>query len=52
MPALAQPTPPWQRTLTHGTRTVEIYQIADRVTVLRDGRTVGTNATSELDEGS
>lgn len=28
----------------------EVLRISDRVTVLRDGRTVGTNATSELDE--
>jgi D-xylose transport system ATP-binding protein len=29
----------------------EVFSISDRITVLRDGRTVGTNATSELDEG-
>lgn len=28
----------------------EVLRISDRVTVLRDGRTVGTNLTSELDE--
>ena len=28
----------------------EVFRISDRVTVLRDGCTVGTNATSELDE--
>jgi ABC-type sugar transport system ATPase subunit len=28
----------------------EVFQISDRITVLRDGRTVGTNATGELDE--
>jgi D-xylose transport system ATP-binding protein len=28
----------------------EVLSISDRVTVLRDGRTVGTNLTSELDE--
>jgi len=28
----------------------EVFRISDRITVLRDGRTVGTNATSELDE--
>jgi D-xylose transport system ATP-binding protein len=29
----------------------EVLRISDRVTVLRDGRTVGTNATADLDEG-
>jgi ABC-type sugar transport system ATPase subunit len=28
----------------------EVFRISDRITVLRDGCTVGTNATSELDE--
>src|SRR5881394_2451275 len=28
----------------------EVLSISDRVTVLRDGRTVGTNATTEIDE--
>jgi len=28
----------------------EVFRISDRITVLRDGRTVGTNATRELDE--
>src|SRR5262245_42684778 len=28
----------------------EVLRISDRVTVLRDGRTVGTNVTAELDE--
>jgi len=28
----------------------EVLRISDRVTVLRDGRTVGTNVTTELDE--
>jgi ABC-type sugar transport system ATPase subunit len=28
----------------------EVFRISDRITVLRDGRTVGTSATSELDE--
>ncbi|MCU1267937.1 MAG: monosaccharide transporter ATP-binding protein family [Acidobacteria bacterium] len=28
----------------------EVFTISDRITVLRDGRTVGTNATIELDE--
>jgi D-xylose transport system ATP-binding protein len=28
----------------------EVFRLSDRVTVLRDGRTVGTNATSELNE--
>jgi len=28
----------------------EVLRISERVTVLRDGRTVGTNATAELDE--
>lgn len=28
----------------------EVFQISDRITVLRDGRTVGTEATSALDE--
>lgn len=28
----------------------EVFRISDRLTVLRDGCTVGTNATSELDE--
>lgn len=29
----------------------EVFQISDRITVLRDGRTVGTEATKDLDEG-
>ncbi|MBA2341696.1 MAG: xylose ABC transporter ATP-binding protein [Pyrinomonadaceae bacterium] len=28
----------------------EVFQMADRITVLRDGRTVGTDQTSDLDE--
>jgi D-xylose transport system ATP-binding protein len=28
----------------------EVFRISDRITVLRDGRTVGTNLTSELNE--
>jgi ABC-type sugar transport system ATPase subunit len=28
----------------------EVFRISDRITVLRDGRTVGTNATSDWDE--
>ncbi len=28
----------------------EVFRIADRITVLRDGRTVGTDAASDLDE--
>jgi D-xylose transport system ATP-binding protein len=28
----------------------EVFQISDRITVLRDGRTVGTEATKDLDE--
>jgi ABC-type sugar transport system ATPase subunit len=28
----------------------EVFRISDRITVLRDGRTVGTSATAELDE--
>jgi ABC-type sugar transport system ATPase subunit len=28
----------------------EVFQISDRITVLRDGRTVGTDRTQELDE--
>ncbi|MCA1613897.1 MAG: ATP-binding cassette domain-containing protein, partial [Acidobacteria bacterium] len=28
----------------------EVFRISDRITVLRDGRTVGTDAASELDE--
>lgn len=31
-------------------RLEEVFQIADRVTVLRDGKTVGTEMTSDLDE--
>ncbi|MDT7541573.1 MAG: D-xylose transport system ATP-binding protein [Acidobacteriota bacterium] len=30
----------------------EVFRIADRITVLRDGRTVGTNATKEWTEGT
>jgi D-xylose transport system ATP-binding protein len=30
----------------------EVFRLADRITVLRDGRTVGTNATSEWTETS
>src|SRR5229473_3027985 len=29
----------------------EVFRISDRISVLRDGRTVGTNAARELDEG-
>jgi ABC-type sugar transport system ATPase subunit len=29
----------------------EVFRISDRVTVLRDGRTIGTEATRSLDEG-
>ena len=29
----------------------EVFRISDRITVLRDGRTVGTNAVGELTEG-
>jgi D-xylose transport system ATP-binding protein len=29
----------------------EVFHISDRITVLRDGRTVGTERTSDLDEG-
>jgi len=29
----------------------EVFRLSDRITVLRDGRTVGTNQTSELNEG-
>src|SRR6266404_3061196 len=29
----------------------EVFRIGDRISVLRDGRTVGTNAARELDEG-
>lgn len=29
----------------------EVFQISDRITVLRDGRTVGTEPTKDLDEG-
>ena len=29
----------------------EVFQISDRITVLRDGRTVGTEATRDLDKG-
>ena len=28
----------------------EVFRLSDRITVLRDGKTVGTNATSELNE--
>src|SRR5216684_2464233 len=28
----------------------EVFRISDRITVLRDGKTIGTNATRELDE--
>jgi D-xylose transport system ATP-binding protein len=28
----------------------EVFRLSDRVTVLRDGRTIGTNATRDLDE--
>jgi len=28
----------------------EVFRISDRITVLRDGRTVGTSATAEMDE--
>jgi D-xylose transport system ATP-binding protein len=30
----------------------EVFQISDRITVLRDGKTVGTNPTNEWDESS
>ncbi len=30
----------------------EVFQISDRITVLRDGKTVGTNPTTEWDESS
>ncbi len=30
----------------------EVFRLSDRITVLRDGRTVGTDRTSELDEKS
>jgi D-xylose transport system ATP-binding protein len=29
----------------------EVFRISDLITVLRDGRTIGTDATSEMDEG-
>jgi ABC-type sugar transport system ATPase subunit len=29
----------------------EVFRISDRITVLRDGRTIGTEATQNLDEG-
>jgi len=29
----------------------EVFRISDRITVLRDGRTIGTDGTRELDEG-
>src|SRR5712671_5996170 len=29
----------------------EVFRLSDRISVLRDGRTVGTNAARELDEG-
>src|SRR5712692_8905129 len=29
----------------------EVFRISDRITVLRDGRTIGTDATSSMDEG-
>src|ERR1700730_17347743 len=29
----------------------EVFRISDRITVLRDGRTIGTDATQSLDEG-
>jgi len=29
----------------------EVFRISDRITVLRDGRTISTNLTGELDEG-
>jgi ABC-type sugar transport system ATPase subunit len=29
----------------------EVFRISDRITVLRDGRTIGTDATPSLDEG-
>ena len=29
----------------------EVFRISDRITVLRDGRTIGTDATRDLDEG-
>ncbi len=29
----------------------EVFRISDRITVLRDGRTIGTDATLDLDEG-
>ena len=29
----------------------EVFRISDRITVLRDGRTIGTDTTSEMDEG-
>src|SRR5205809_638439 len=29
----------------------EVFRISDRITVLRDGRTIGTDVTSSLDEG-
>src|SRR5882724_11927648 len=29
----------------------EVFRISTRITVLRDGRTIGTNATADMDEG-
>src|SRR5882724_9591765 len=29
----------------------EVFRISSRITVLRDGRTIGTNATADMDEG-